>query len=949
MDSAKRIRRLLRQLQDAGGAFLPLRGEASGGQSAKSPESGLYGYNRFDSRGALIPAYFKAGEAEQVPYPGVKRTAARLAGGGASGVIFAGRLVGYDCDDQAKTDAMRKVIGDAPRLEVRSTSWRPEDERVHFYFRWPDGDPLPASKGSVPEVGGCQFKAAGGGYFVAPGSVVTPRDFDGGGEPLGCYSPVGELTDAPKELVRLTLAGTVSGGTDKAGAPPRYRGEPTSGDGIPTAEGAVEDAVDRWFESRAAHERGADGREGTRNAEMWKMVYAIVSDGCRDESQLGRAMDRLNSRFLDPLPPAELERDKRPIIRWALGRVRKPEAKPSSSAARHPALEAEAYRLIGRGVSSPRRLTFELSEFNAGLSKSISADGISAVVAWALNEYGGGVFRALRQVVEIGYGPKSLPTALHDVWRQYWDAHPPAAKRKFGPEREYSECVKVAIAGAKAPEHVRVGYRHDPTAPTDGFRAQLREVGAELRYNELTSAEEVRFTDGERRGEWREVGNDWLSLRDRMGEKTVPFAEYTPRRVKPPKVNSGAEAFNANLSAVAQSRKVNPFLDWLRSLPDSVGEPGDLISACRAMMESCFDIAEPDRERAGAGLRTVLLAAARRQLEPGTKADSCLTLIGPQGQGKSTFLRKLLPDDSFFAEGLQLNADEGRKIEKLRGAVIVEISELAGVLKADIGRTDSFLSATTDRYRLAYRRNPESMPRRCVLVGTTNKERTLAVEVGQIGRRYIPVRLGRKKGMSASKVEYACASARGLLWSLAFAEAKRLRPGAEVALPSEYWLANEAAVNEHRFRSGDDEERVAAYVRNNWSEATEGVLLAKHVVAELAGESKREANAAEWNRLSRVVPAALLNLGFENRYIRIAGRGRKRCWAIRPERIPILRAECGLEDEPAPAPHGSPTATNGASGETRDCDECGQPIAIADYDGHVAAHFSGGGAADTPF
>lgn len=121
--------------------------------------------------------------------------------------------------------------------------------------------------------------------------------------------------------------------------------------------------------------------------------------------------------------------------------------------------------------------------------------------------------------------------------------------------------------------------------------------------------------------------------------------------------------------------------------------------------------------------RFIFLGCVCRTMTPGIKLDEMPVLIGPQGIGKSTALRLVLPPDmpDLFNDGLHLAADPRIRAEALQGRAIVEASEMAGSTRAEMESLKAFLSRTDDGgQRMAYRRNPEAMPRRCIIVGTSN-------------------------------------------------------------------------------------------------------------------------------------------------------------------------------------------------------------------------------------
>jgi predicted P-loop ATPase len=61
--------------------------------------------------------------------------------------------------------------------------------------------------------------------------------------------------------------------------------------------------------------------------------------------------------------------------------------------------------------------------------------------------------------------------------------------------------------------------------------------------------------------------------------------------------------------------------------------------------------------------------------------------------------------------------------EKVQGNWLMEISELAGIRKADQEKIKAFVSRTDDKYRASFGRRVTSHPRQCVLFATTNSDR----------------------------------------------------------------------------------------------------------------------------------------------------------------------------------------------------------------------------------
>lgn len=142
--------------------------------------------------------------------------------------------------------------------------------------------------------------------------------------------------------------------------------------------------------------------------------------------------------------------------------------------------------------------------------------------------------------------------------------------------------------------------------------------------------------------------------------------------------------------------------------------------------------------------RIMLIAAVRRVRHPGSKHDEMLVLESPEGFNKSTLLSVLAVHDDWFSDSLPLNVDDKRMIENASGKWIIEISELQGMRKGDVGLIKAQLSRRRDRARLAYDRMPSEVDRQCVFFGTVNPAEATGYLASLTGnRRFWPVEVRR--------------------------------------------------------------------------------------------------------------------------------------------------------------------------------------------------------------
>ena len=104
-----------------------------------------------------------------------------------------------------------------------------------------------------------------------------------------------------------------------------------------------------------------------------------------------------------------------------------------------------------------------------------------------------------------------------------------------------------------------------------------------------------------------------------------------------------------------------------------------------------------------------LLGAIQRVFHPGSKFDTMLCLVGGQGAGKSTFIRLLAMNDSWFSDDIKKLSDDNL-YRVLYGHWIIEMAEMLATANArSIEEIKSFLSRQKDTYKVPYEKYPSVM------------------------------------------------------------------------------------------------------------------------------------------------------------------------------------------------------------------------------------------------
>lgn len=220
---------------------------------------------------------------------------------------------------------------------------------------------------------------------------------------------------------------------------------------------------------------------------------------------------------------------------------------------------------------------------------------------------------------------------------------------------------------------------------------------------------------------WRTINKIGEELTDNDDSALRAFLERTYKIWSPPKVK---DAFSTNRHLVTY----HPIRDYFNSLK------WDGLKRIEAILPDYFGTEDNDYTRCI--MKKSLCAAVMRIFKPGCKFDNVLVLVGPEGTGKSTFLKLL--GREWFSDSLG-SIDHHRVYEQLQGAWLIEVAELNSIRRSAMEQVKHFFGKQEDRFRVAYGRRVEEFPRQCVFFGTTNEDRFLQDDNGD--RRFWPVKV----------------------------------------------------------------------------------------------------------------------------------------------------------------------------------------------------------------
>ena len=245
------------------------------------------------------------------------------------------------------------------------------------------------------------------------------------------------------------------------------------------------------------------------------------------------------------------------------------------------------------------------------------------------------------------------------------------------------------------------------------YRLITNHYGNKLRLNEMTGKPE-KYDMARKR--WREFTDaDEADMR--------AYFESTYSMYSQNKMNDALQVYFVN-------NRVNPLIRILEDLRWD-GKP--------RVEHFLHDIMKAeDSEYTRECSRLIFAGGIHRAYEPGCKFDDMIVLIGGQGTGKTTVTRWLNIDEQFYQEIKTISGKEG--IEAIRGVWIGEVSELMAMTRVkEAEAVKAYITSQKDNYRPPYAKHTQTIPRRCIFIGTTNNPQFLTDKTGN--RRFYPVKV----------------------------------------------------------------------------------------------------------------------------------------------------------------------------------------------------------------
>ncbi len=225
---------------------------------------------------------------------------------------------------------------------------------------------------------------------------------------------------------------------------------------------------------------------------------------------------------------------------------------------------------------------------------------------------------------------------------------------------------------------------------------------------------------------------------------------------------------------IGRANPINPVREWIVSKKwDGKDRLPDIFATVQA---------EPDYPDAFKCLllERWLLSTVAAVVKEDFRTRGVLTLQGPQGCGKTTWIAALVPAGlrtQFTKLDHHLDAHNKDSVFTAVSHWIVEIGELDSSFKKDIARLKGFLTNDCDKMRLPYAKAPIEMARKTVFAASVNETNFLVDQTGNNRFWTIPVsQLDYEHGIDMQQLfaQLAEQIEAGAHWWLTPAEEKQL-------------------------------------------------------------------------------------------------------------------------------------------------------------------------------
>lgn len=285
----------------------------------------------------------------------------------------------------------------------------------------------------------------------------------------------------------------------------------------------------------------------------------------------------------------------------------------------------------------------------------------------------------------------------------------------FGPANEFRKRLKeknipqapAIPAAVTADEYPDVDSKGKPLPTVDNLKVLCKKEKITVRYNMISKKKEI--TVEGRNFEGDNTSNRSLGyIRDCVTRARMGTSAWVKEAV----------------NDLAADNSYNPVKDWI----DSVAWDG--VDRVQIVCDSVVIDDSMSIEFKEILIKKWLVSAAAAIYVKGFHGRGILTLQGPQGIGKTTWLRTLAGDIKWFGEGITLDPDSKDTILTALSRWICELGEVETTFKKELGKIKAFVTKCDDSVRKPYGAENTESERRTIFAASVNGREFLRDETG---------------------------------------------------------------------------------------------------------------------------------------------------------------------------------------------------------------------------
>jgi hypothetical protein len=211
---------------------------------------------------------------------------------------------------------------------------------------------------------------------------------------------------------------------------------------------------------------------------------------------------------------------------------------------------------------------------------------------------------------------------------------------------------------------------------------------------------------------------------------TKDSKEYTPDDIYLTLKKAYHKITKSDVDSILNSNFVeefNPMHDYFNSLPEHKAGDRDFIKE----YASYFKCTDPNEQHFWEEMFKKHLVRSLHCLLSGIENRYCVVLLGPQEDGKSTFIRNLCPDEDYYTQKDMFSSGNIKDSEIAQFENFFwQFEEIDALTNAQLNKLKAYISTPHDKVRDLYGRKAKLRIRIVTYWGTGNKDNILTDETG---------------------------------------------------------------------------------------------------------------------------------------------------------------------------------------------------------------------------